>query len=79
MGFEEIRASISYLATDRKIAASTQNIALSALLLLYRQVLKVDSKLSIYLHGTQYFSVSLTPSLLGSKIEAIRQNLWKTV
>jgi len=27
MGVEEIRAYLSYLATDRKIAASTQNIA----------------------------------------------------
>ena len=42
MGVEEIRAYLSYLATDRKIAASTQNIALSALLFLYRQVLRVD-------------------------------------
>lgn len=42
MGVEEIRAYLSYLATDRKIAASTPNIALSALLFLYRQVLRVD-------------------------------------
>ena len=42
MGVEEIRTYLSYLATDRKIAASTQNIALSALLFLYRQVLRVD-------------------------------------
>ena len=41
MGVEEIRADLSYLATDRKIAPSTQNIALSALLFLYRQVLRV--------------------------------------
>jgi hypothetical protein len=34
MVVEEIRAYLSYLATDRKIAASTQNIALSALLFL---------------------------------------------
>jgi Phage integrase, N-terminal SAM-like domain len=34
MGVEEIRAYLSYFATDRKIAASTQNIALSALLFL---------------------------------------------
>ena len=39
MGVEEIRADLSYLATDRKIAASTQNIALSALLFFYHQVL----------------------------------------
>ncbi|WP_366930887.1 phage integrase N-terminal SAM-like domain-containing protein [Microcoleus sp. bin38.metabat.b11b12b14.051] len=37
-----MRADLSYLATDLKIAPSTQNIALSALLFLYRQVLRVD-------------------------------------
>ena len=42
IGLEEIRSYLSYLATDKKVAASTQNIALSALLFLYRQVLKVD-------------------------------------
>lgn len=35
-------ADISYLATDGKIAPSTQNIALWALLFFYRQVLRVD-------------------------------------
>ena len=42
MGMEEIQAYLSYLATDKKVAASTQNIALSALLFLYRQVLQVN-------------------------------------
>lgn len=42
MGVEEIRSYLSHLATDKKIAASTQNIALFALLFLYRQVLQVN-------------------------------------
>jgi integrase len=42
MGVEEIRAYLSHLATDKKVAVSTQNIALSALLFLYRQVMQVD-------------------------------------
>ena len=42
LGVEEIRAYLSSLATDKKVAASTQNIALSALLFLYRQVLQVN-------------------------------------
>jgi integron integrase len=42
MGVAEIRAYLSHLATDKKVAASTQNIALSALLFLYRQVLQVN-------------------------------------
>ena len=39
MGADEIRAFVSYLATDRRVAASTQNQALSALLFLYREVI----------------------------------------
>src|SRR5215210_9389169 len=40
MGVAEIRAYLSHLAVDKHVAASTQNIALSALLFLYRDVLK---------------------------------------
>jgi len=42
MGEAEVGAFLSHLATERKVAASTQNQALSALLFLYKQVLKVD-------------------------------------
>ena len=42
MGGEEIRAYLCHLATEGNVAASTQNVALSALLFLYRQVLKAD-------------------------------------
>jgi integron integrase len=42
LGVEEIRAYLSHLAIQKNVAASTQNIALSALLFLYRQVLQVD-------------------------------------
>ncbi len=42
LGVEEIRVYLSHLATEKKVAASTQNIALSALLFLYRQVLQVN-------------------------------------
>ncbi|PSB05853.1 integron integrase [filamentous cyanobacterium CCP1] len=42
MGVDEIRAYLSHLATDRRVAASTQTVALSALLFLYRQVLQVE-------------------------------------
>lgn len=38
MGEEEIGAFLTYLATDRHVAASTQNQALSALLFLYQEV-----------------------------------------
>ena len=40
MGADEIRAFLTYLAVQGKVAASTQNGALNALVFLYRQVLK---------------------------------------
>ena len=42
MGAAEVGAFLSALATQRKVAASTQNQAKSALLFLYGQVLKVE-------------------------------------
>lgn len=42
MGATEVTAFLSFLAAERKVTASTQNQALSALLLLYREVLAVD-------------------------------------
>ena len=39
MGEDEISAFLSYLAIERRVSASTQNQALSALLFLYRNVL----------------------------------------
>jgi len=40
MGKNEVTAYLSYLARNRNVSASTQNQALSALLFLYREVLK---------------------------------------
>jgi integron integrase len=42
MGVEEVRQYLSHLATARQVSASTQNQALSALLFLYREVLKIE-------------------------------------
>ena len=42
MGVDEIRAYLSRLAVEGKVTASTQNVALAALLFLYRQVLHID-------------------------------------
>jgi len=42
MGAHEIRQFLTHLAVERHVSASTQNQALSALLFLYRQVLRVD-------------------------------------
>lgn len=42
MGSAEIEAFLTHLAVEQNVAASTQNQALSALLFLYRHVLKKD-------------------------------------
>jgi integrase len=42
MGTPEIEAFLTHLAMDRKVTSSTQNQALSVLLFLYRDVLKMD-------------------------------------
>ncbi|HEX8845334.1 MAG TPA: integron integrase [Pyrinomonadaceae bacterium] len=42
MGADEIRQYLSHLATDEHVAASTQNVALAALLFLYREVLLLE-------------------------------------
>jgi integron integrase len=42
MGANEIRSYLAHLAIQKNVAASTQNVALSALLFLYKQVLFVE-------------------------------------
>ena len=42
MGADEIRQYLSHLATDENVAAATQNVALAALLFLYREVLVIE-------------------------------------
>ncbi len=42
MGVDEIRQYLSNMATNGNVAASTQNVALAALLFLYREVLRID-------------------------------------
>jgi site-specific recombinase XerD len=42
LGAAEVNAFLSWLATERDVAAATQNQALSALLFLYKHVLGID-------------------------------------
>ncbi len=42
MGASEVESFLSHLASERNVAASTQNQALSALLFLYREILDVE-------------------------------------
>lgn len=41
MGVDEIRDYLTHLAVEKKVAASTQNVAFNALLFLYKQVLEI--------------------------------------
>ena len=45
MGNDEIQRYLTYLAVERNVAASTQNQAFSALLFLFRDVLKIEIKI----------------------------------
>jgi integrase len=47
MGGSEVETFLTHLAVDQRVAASTQNQALSALLFLYRRVLRKDLEGSI--------------------------------
>ena len=42
MGASEIESFLTYLAVKRKVSASTQNLALCAILFLYRDVLEIE-------------------------------------
>ena len=42
LGADEVEGFLTYLAVERRCSASTQNQALSALLFLYREVLKIE-------------------------------------
>jgi hypothetical protein len=48
MGSAEIEQFLSHLAIQGQVAASTQNQAFSALLFLYREVLRLELGESIY-------------------------------
>ena len=45
LGDVEVNQFLTYLAVERKVAASTQNRALAALVFLYREVLQLNLKL----------------------------------
>ena len=47
---EEIRRFLAHLAVDLSVSSSTQTVALSALLFLYRDVLKLQLT---YIEGTE--------------------------
>ena len=64
MGQREMEAFLSYLAVERRVSASTQNQARSALLFLYREVLLVQLPWLdgvVMAHATRRLPIVLTP------------------
>lgn len=64
MGGEEINAFLTHLAVEGKVAASTQNQALSALSFLYREVLHLELDLdldAVRAKRSRYLPTVLTP------------------
>ena len=69
MGKTEIDAFLSYLATDRKVSASTQRQALNAIIFLYRHVL--DQPIEEQIESTRAKRQPL-PSVVMTKNEVQR-------
>ena len=68
MGEKEIEAFITHLATQANLAASSQNQALSAIIFLYRHVLKIDVQVSTQIIRAK--KAERLPTVL-SKAEAV--------
>ena len=64
MAEPEIREFLSHLAVDHRISASTQTVALSALLFLYRDVRRQELA---YVSGIERYDIRTVQELLGHK------------
>jgi integron integrase len=72
LGADEVSAFLTHLAVRRKVAASTQNQALAALLFLYRRVLQIDLAALdrvVRARRPRRLPVVLTPSEVGSLLD----------
>lgn len=67
MGSKELETFLNHLALDRKVAASTQNQALSAILFLYRQVLQ-NTQIDLTVNSLRAKKPKRLPTVL-SKLE----------
>ncbi len=59
MSATELGKFLTFLAVERKISASTQNQALSAILFLYKEVLSTSLETNFSFIGTKNQNVSL--------------------
>jgi integron integrase len=82
MGATEVSAFLSWLAVERKVAASTQNQALSALLFLYREVLGVRLQLEggiVRAKRAEKVPVVLSESEVEQVLGYLQGNYWLMV
>ena len=67
MGEEEIKSFLSHLAVDKNVATATQNQALTAILFLYREVLKIElENIGAYLREKRYKRL---PTVINKKVK----------
>ncbi|MGB9670465.1 MAG: phage integrase N-terminal SAM-like domain-containing protein [Halothiobacillaceae bacterium] len=79
LGAREVEAFLSDLAVNGRVAASTQNQALSALLFLYREVLEADLPWLENLtraKPSQRLPVVLTPVEVRAVLERMEGGVW---
>jgi integron integrase len=82
MGSDEIVAFLNYLATQKKVSASTQNQALNALMFLYKQVLNIDlGDLQQFQYARRYkrLPVVLTPEEVQHIMSFLKEPYWTMV
>jgi integron integrase len=79
MGAAEVEAFLSYLASERKVSASTQNQAKAALLFLYKAVLGIDLpwlRELVSAQGSRRLPVVLTRQEVKTLLEALQGTSW---
>ena len=79
MGVKEVEAFLTYLAVERKVSASTQNQAKSALLFLYKEVLNIDLpwlKEMVEAKAAKRLPVVLTPREVSALLAELNGTMW---
>ena len=82
MGADEIVAFLNYLATQKQVAASTQNQALNAIVFLYKKVLNIelgDFKQFSYAKRPKRLPVVLTQEEVANVMENLKEPHWTMV
>ena len=81
MGSAEVNQFLTSLAVDRKVAASTQNQALSAILFLYRRVLECDNlKIdAIRAQRPERIPVVLSVDEVRRVLDCVPNGVWKAM